>query len=386
MATLFWACLMLLAFTYLGYPLLLALMVRMPHQRQPATTRGTVPTVDVLLVVHDAATQLARKLDNLVALDYPPDRVRINVVCDGCTDTTEAIARNHPSSRIRVFSFSRRRGKSACIGRVMPQLDAELVLFVDVRQLLTPVALSTLVAALEDPGVGVASGELQIMHAQGLARGVDAYWRYEKLVRRLESATGSMVGATGALYAVRRSALSEVPAGLVLDDMWIPLRVAACGLRIVAVPEAIAYDHGSADAATEETRKRRTLAGNYQLIHRWPALALPWGHPLVMRLWCHKWLRLLAPWMLLLVLASSAVLASRGQPFYQAVLVLQLLAYALAVVGRGSPGIARHFMPARIAGAFLSLNTSALLALTDYLRRPDSHLWQPTHHHPEQRP
>src|SRR5690606_14531030 len=106
-----------------------------------------------------------------------------------------------------------RRGKSACIGRVMPQLDAELVLFVDVRQLLTPVALSTLVAALENPGVGVASGELQIMHAQGLARGVDAYWRYEKLVRRLESATGSMVGATGALYAVRRSALSEVPAG-----------------------------------------------------------------------------------------------------------------------------------------------------------------------------
>src|SRR5690606_9903431 len=98
MATLFWACLMLLAFTYLGYPLLLALMLRMPHQRQPATTRGTVPTVDVLLVVHDAATQLARKLDNLVALDYPPDRVRINVVCDGCTDTTEAIARNHPSS------------------------------------------------------------------------------------------------------------------------------------------------------------------------------------------------------------------------------------------------------------------------------------------------
>lgn len=370
----------LLAFTYVGYPLLLALTVWLPRRPHQPGTRGTPPRVDVLLVVHDAATQLARKLDNLAALDYPPDRVRINVVCDGCTDTTEAIARSHPSPRIRVFAFAPRRGKSACIGQVMPQLDAEVVLFVDVRQLLAPEALSTLVAALEDPGVGVASGELQIMQAQGLARGVDAYWRYEKLVRRLESATGSMVAATGALYAVRRSAIGEIPEGLVLDDMWIPLQVAACGFRIVAVPAAIAYDHGSVDAAAEEARKRRTLAGNYQLIHRWPALALPWGHPLTMRLWCHKWLRLLAPWMLLLVLGTSAVLASRGQLFYLAVFVLQLLAYALAVVGRGSPSIALHFMPARMAGAFLSLNTSALLALSDYLRRPDAHLWQPTHH------
>lgn len=383
-ACVFWACLGVLAFTYLGYPLVLA--VKAAGRAEPMTrireAARTVP-VDVLLVVHDAAPQLARKLDNLVALDYPSGQLRINVVCDGCTDATEEVARNHPSPRIRVFAFPERAGKSACIDRVLARLDAEIVLFTDVRQPLASNALDALVAALAEPGVGAASGELVILHPEGFARGVDAYWRYEKQIRRLESATGSMVGATGALYAARRSAIGDVPAGLILDDMWIPLQIAAQGYRVVFVPEAIAYDHGSPDAAAEETRKRRTLAGNYQLIHRWPALALPWGHPLAWRLWGHKWLRLIAPWMLLSALASSAVLAVGGDALYQALLALQLAAYATALVGRASPLIARAFMPARLAAAFLSLNASAMLALSDYLRRPDAHLWQTTRY-PEQ--
>ncbi|MGV8940228.1 MAG: glycosyltransferase family 2 protein [Lysobacter sp.] len=378
MTVVLWSCLAVLAFTYFGYPMVLVVMAA--GRKPPACTAASTVPVDVLLVVHDGAAQLTRKLDNLVALDYPFEQLRINVVCDGCTDATEEIARNHPSPRIRVFAFPERAGKSACIGRVLPRLDAEVVMFTDVRQSLASNALSALVAALVEPGVGAASGELVIVHPEGFARGVDAYWRYEKQIRRLESATGSMVGATGALYAARRSAIHEVPAGLILDDMWIPLQIAAQGYRVVFVPDAVAYDHGSPDVATEETRKRRTLAGNYQLIHRWPALALPWGHPLAWRLWGHKWLRLIAPWMLLFALASCTVLAFRGDAFYQWLLALQLAAYATALVGRAFPPVARALMPARMAAAFLSLNTSAVLALSDYLRHPNAHLWQTTHY------
>ncbi len=376
MTVVFWACLAVLAVTYLGYPLVLVVLAA--GRRPPARSSARTVPVDVLLVVHDAAAQLSRKLDNLVALDYPFEQLRINVVCDGCTDATEAIARNHPSARIRVFAFVERAGKSACIGRVLPRLDAEIVLFTDVRQPLDCNALNALVAALADPTAGAASGELVIVHPEGFAQGVDVYWRYEKQIRRLESATGSMVGATGALYAARRSAIGDVPAGLILDDMWIPLQIAARGYRVVFVPDAIAYDHGSQDVASEETRKRRTLAGNYQLIHRWPALILPWGHPLAWRLWGHKWLRLIAPWMLLLALASCATLAMRGDAIYQALLTLQLAAYATALVGRAFPPVARVLMPARVAAAFLSLNASAVLALADYLRHPNAHLWKTT--------
>ncbi len=376
MEIVFWIAIGLLAFTYLGYPLVMAALARLHVQPVQASTR--TPAIDVLLIVHDAAELVAAKLANLLALDYPGDRLRINIVCDGCTDATESVARARASPRVRVLAFSERRGKSACIGRVLPLLDAEIVLFTDVRQWIDSRAARALVSALSGTDVGAASGELVLDADSGYGDGINAYWRYEKMIRRFESASGSLVGVTGALYAARRAAIPEVPAGLILDDMWIPLAIADAGYRIVFVPQAIAHDRAASDAGAEEARKRRTLAGNYQLLHRWPRLALPGGHPLAWRLWGHKWLRLLAPWLLLLALASNVALAVAGNRLYVALLCLQLAGYTLALLGRRHPRIAAGWRPARLAAAFVSLNTSALLALSDYLRNPDAHLWQIT--------
>ncbi len=372
----FWLSVGALLFTYAGYPLLMAVLARL--RPRPVRSSAQTPRVDVLLVVHDAASQLDAKLRNLLSLDYPSDRLRINVVCDGCGDGTEAIAQLADPARVRVFTHRERRGKSACIGATLGSLDADIVLFTDVRQRVDAGALRALAAALADDHVGAASGELVFEAADGFGRGIDAYWRYEKLIRRLESASGSLVGVTGALYAARRSVIGDVPAGIVLDDMWIPLRIASAGYRVVFVPQALAYDAAASDPAVEETRKRRTLGGNYQLLHRWPQLAVPGAHPLAWRLWGHKWLRLLAPWLMLLALASNAALAVLGGRVYLILFLLQLAAYALALLGRGVPALARAWMPARIAAAFLSLNASALLGLADYVRNPNAHLWRTT--------
>ena len=376
MAIVFWLAAALVAFAYAGYPLLMALQARW-HAR-PVVSGDNLATIDVVMVVHDAATQVEAKLRNLLELDYPAERLRINLACDGCSDATEAIARAIGSPRIRVFAFAKRRGKSACIAELVPQLDAELVLFTDVRQRIDAAAAWMLAATLADPGVGVASGELMLEADNGYGRGIDAYWRYEKLLRRLESASGSIVGATGALYAARRELLVPPPPGIILDDMWIPLAIAAGGHRVVFVPQALAYDRGASDSASEETRKRRTLAGNYQLLHRWPQLALPGVHPLALRLWGHKWLRLLAPWCLLVLLASNLWLARGGDTFYLASLALQVAAYLLALSARLRPALATAWLPARLCSAFLSLNLSAALALLDYLRNPHAHLWRTT--------
>lgn len=375
MGILFWLAAAAIAFTYAGYPLLMALRARlapMPLRPVPAT-----PTIDIVLVVHDAADMVEAKLHNLLALDYPPDRIRINLVCDGCGDGTESVAQALVGAGLRVFAFRGRRGKSACIADVLPRLDSELVLFTDVRQRIDPGAARALADVLSDPRVGAASGELVLEAETGYGRGIDAYWRFEKLLRRLESASGSIIGVTGALYAARRSLLAPPPPGIILDDMWIPLSIAAGGHRIVFVPEALAYDRGATDSASEETRKRRTLAGNYQLLHRWPRLALPGGHPLALRLWGHKWLRLAAPWCLLLLFASNVWLVRDGAPFYLALLFLQCAAYLLAFAARAWPALAA-FRPARLCAAFLSLNLSAALALVDYLRNPRAHLWRTT--------
>lgn len=372
----FWLSLGIVAFAYAGYPLAVAIRARL--RPRPIRAQVQTPRVDVLLVVHNGAVLLPAKLDNLLALDYPADRLRINVVCDGCDDASEALARGYPEDRVRVFAFAVRRGKSACIGAVLPRLDADIVLFNDVRQRVDADAAAALVAVLADPQVGAASGELVLLASNGYGQGVDAYWRYEKLIRRMESASGSIVGVTGALYAARRDAIPPVPAGVVLDDMWIPLGIAARGYRVVFVPQARAYDQASPDPASEEPRKRRTLAGNYQLLHRWPRLAIPGAHPLALRLWGHKWLRLLAPWLLLVALIASAWLAARGSLFYAALLALQLAAYGAALLGRWWPPLARRLLPVRLATAFLSLNSSAMLAFFDYLRNPHAHLWTTT--------
>lgn len=376
MSVAFWLALCVVAFTYLGYPVVIAAWAKL--RPRPIRAAAQTPSLEVLLVVHNAAALLTEKLDNLCALDYPPQQIRINVVCDGCNDATENIARAYPDQRVRVFAHALRRGKSACIGSTLTQLEGELVLFTDVRQKIDAQAARMLAAALADPQVGAASGELMLETDNGYGKGIDAYWRYEKLIRRLESASGSLIGVTGALYAARRSVLPDVPAGLILDDMFIPLGIAASGHRIVFVPHALAHDRASSDAAAEEQRKRRTLAGNYQLLHRWPSLLLPGAHPLALRLWGHKWLRLLVPWLLLFLLGANLLLASSGSHLYLLLLFAQLGAYALALAGRALPALATRFLPVRLATAFLSLNTSALLALTDYLKNPNAHLWRTT--------
>lgn len=376
MAFVFWLAACAVAFTYAGYPLLMAL--RAKSGARPLRSGPQTPTIDVLVVAHDAADLVAAKLRNLLALDYPPDLLRVTLACDGCSDGTEAVARAVDSERLRVLAFQPRRGKSACIADALPHLDAELVLFTDVRQRIDPGAARQLAAAFADPAVGAASGELVLDADNGYGRGIDAYWRYEKLLRRLETASGSIVGCTGALYAARRELLAPPPPSVILDDMWIPLAIAAKGHRIVFVPDALAHDRGASDSASEEARKRRTLAGNYQLLHRWPQLALPGAHPLALRLWGHKWLRLAAPWCLLALLAANAWLARGGDAFYLATLGLQAAAYLLALCARLRPALANAWLPARLCGAFLSLNLSALLALLDYLRNPRAHLWRTT--------
>lgn len=374
MIALLWTSLSLLLFAYAGYPLLMACMAWL--RPRPLQAHNTTPSIDVLLIVHNGAEWILAKQANLLALDYPHEYLRVTIVCDGCDDNTEALLRANPDPRVRVIADAERRGKSACIGRALPAMDRELVLFTDVRQRLDANAARALAAVFADPTVGAASGELVLQGARGYGKGIDAYWRYEKLIRRMESASGSLVGVTGALYAARRSALPAVPAGLILDDMWIPLRIASRGLRVVFVPTAHAFDQAASDVQAEQHRKRRTLAGNFQLLHRWPQLALPGAHPLVWRLWGHKWLRLLAPWLLLIAFASNAMLLLDG-PVYALLFAGQLASYSLVALSRWLPA-SMALAPVRLASAFFSLNLSAARALIDYLRNRDGYLWPVT--------
>ncbi|KRF02130.1 family 2 glycosyl transferase [Frateuria sp. Soil773] len=367
-----WGCVLLLAHVFVGYPLCMWLLARVCPR--PVRTQAATPTVTVVIAAHDAAAHITAKLRNLQHLDYPREKIEIVLACDGCHDATAGLARRFGDPRLRVLEFTERRGKAACLNGAVATAHGDVLLFTDVRQKLSPTALRALVANLADPAVGAVSGELQLENARtGFAQGVDAYWRYEKLIRRAESRSGSTVGVTGALYAMHRALFRPLPLGTVLDDVLVPMRVAAAGHRVVFEPRAVAWDQPSQQPAQERQRKIRTLAGNYQLVQLAPWLLSPWRNPLWFRFVSHKLLRLLAPWLLVLLALSSAALGVH-RPAYLALLSLLLLGAALVLAERVRPRIGR-WLPVRLAVAFFHLNLFAAQALVAFARNRGLHLW-----------
>lgn len=214
------ASLLGIAFTFVGYPLAIWLLAQLAPR--PVAAAAWQPSVDVVVVAHNDCAALQAKLANLRSLDYPTDRLRIHLASDGSEDLTAEFLRRIRDDRVAIHIFPVRRGKSACLGDVVRDLQGEVVVFADARQRLEADAIRALLPALADPDVGAVSGEL-LFEAASDAKGADFYWRYEKFIRRHEAMSGSVVGVTGALYAARRSTLPEIPPGLVLDDLWIPL-------------------------------------------------------------------------------------------------------------------------------------------------------------------
>jgi len=364
--------LLIVAFAYFGYPLVIWLRAR--THALPIAVRDWEPSVDVLVVAYNAAAELAAKLQNLASLDYPRERITIHIASDGSSDDTIAIAE---AAGVRVHAFAERRGKSACLGDVLPRLTGEIVVLMDVRQRVEAGAMRALLRPLADPAIGAVSGELMFERVdaalRGFGGGVDIYWKYEKFIRRHEAISGSVVGVTGALYAIRRALAPAVPPGLILDDLWIPLAVARSA-RVVFANDAIAWDRVSEDPAREAQRKRRTLAGNFQIIERDPALLLPWTHPLGWRIWGHKWLRLAVPWLLAIALLCNVALAGTSM-LWTVLLAGQIALYALAIVGIVMPGTL-GILPVRIAATFVRMNAYAVLGLFDFVRDRDAHLWR----------
>lgn len=361
-----------LAHVFVGYPLWVVALAR--WWPRPVRGRAWTPSVTVVLAVHDGAAHVRTKLEGLLALDYPAALLDIVVACDGCRDDSVARCREIGDARIRVLEFDTRRGKAACVNDAVAQARGEVLLMTDVRQRLEPDALRQLVANLGDPRVGAVSGQLRLFDAHtGFARGIDAYWRYETLIRASESRSGSVIGVSGALYAMRRELFRPLPAGTVLDDVLVPMQVAAAGQRVVFEPAAVAWDGTSQQPHEEQRRKIRTLAGNYQLIQLAPWLLLPWRNPLWFRFVSHKLLRLLAPWLLLALGLSSAWLATRHALFALTALGLAL-GLAAVVAGRFLPALGGR-LPVRILTAFCYLNLFAAQALVAFARNRRLHLW-----------
>ncbi|MGD0443658.1 MAG: glycosyltransferase family 2 protein [Edaphobacter sp.] len=360
MKVLFWVCLGLIAYAYLGYLILLFLWVRI--RRCTILKRESFPYVSIVMAVRNEEKNLPAKLENLRALKYPQDRLQIVIASDGSTDRTREILEEGVPQVLSVI-LDESSGKANALNEAVKHARGEILVFLDARQTVDEHAVSQLVACFEDPQIGAVSGELLLETASGAPseEGLGIYWKIEKAVRKLESASGSVVGVTGAIYAIRRELYVEIPPGTILDDVFVPMNVARKGRRVIFEPQAIARDRLFSERGKEFSRKVRTLTGNYQLLRLEPWLLSP-ANPLLFRFVSHKLLRLLVPMLLILTLIASAM---AGGPFYRAIFWMQMLFYVLAVLGTVVPSV-KQFKPVGIASTFVMLNAAAALAFYNF--------------------
>ena len=371
----FWACAAALVYTYIGYPLLVGTLAATFARR--VGRRGIEPTVSVLLVARDEQARIAERLANLTGLDYPPDRVEILLGSDGSTDATVSAARPY-ADRVRVFDFPVPRGKAAVLNDLAAHAQGEILAFADARQSFSTEAMRALVAPFSDPRVGGVSGELVLDDPRGrseVGAGVGAYWRYEKAIRKAESAVGSTVGATGAIYAIRRALYARIPPDTILDDVLIPMHVVREGYRVVFEPKALAFDRASDDARQEFRRKVRTIAGNFQLFAREPWLLVPLRNPVWFQTVSHKALRLLGPAFLAGTFLASLVLAS--EPVYGAALLAQTLVLTAALVGSRQRETRRTIPGASAALVFVLLQAATVVAFVRFAQGRLAGIWEP---------
>jgi poly-beta-1,6-N-acetyl-D-glucosamine synthase len=337
----FWASLFLIGYTYAGYPFLAWLRARLrPHTDRRAPIE---PMVSIVLIAHNEEASIEARIENLLALDYPAERRQILVGSDGSTDETVARARRFAHDGVQVIGFRQWRGKAAVLNQLLRRARGEVVLFADARQSFDPQVLRRLVARFADERVGAVSGELMLTDSTGtpMGRGASFYWRYEKFIRVQEGRAGSTVGATGAIYAIRRALFRAIPNDTILDDVLIPMRIVEQGYLVQFEQEARAYQAVSRTTQQEYMRKVRTIAGAFQLFGREWWLLNPLRNPLWFQTISHKGLRLLLPLFHLAVLGANVELA-RTSPFFLAVLALQFAFYGAAIAGHEMRHAARR--------------------------------------------
>jgi cellulose synthase/poly-beta-1,6-N-acetylglucosamine synthase-like glycosyltransferase len=362
MKLLFWVCFGLISYTYFGYASWLWL--RACLRPRPIQKAFFTPSVSIVIAARNEEANLPAKLENLQQLDYPKELLQVVIASDGSTDRTASILLGQGSHIVPVI-LDKSNGKARALNESVKRATGEILVFLDARQSIESDAISELTSCFADPGVGAVSGELLLGGSEGESENaLGIYWKIEKIVRKLESASGSVVGVTGAIYAIRRELYTDIPTGTILDDVFNPMNVARIGKRVVFQPSAIARDRFFKEKGKEFSRKVRTLTGNYQLLRLAPWLLSP-SNPLLFRFISHKLLRLLVPLLLILMFAASAM--SRGS-FYRTAFWLQTLFYVLAAFGTLSPPTKR-FKPVAIANTFVMLNAAAALAFYNFLAR-----------------
>ena len=374
---LFWGAVALLAYTYALFPMILA--VRGLFWRRPVQAADIEPRVSLIIAAYNEAGSIAAKIENLLALDYPPERLQVVIASDGSTDGTVEVASRYAGERIRVLALPR-QGKAGALNDAVRAATGEILVFSDANSMYAPDAIRALVRPFADPSVGGVAGNQRYLsggEASMTGAGERSYWSFDRLLKRTQSRAGSTISATGAIYAIRRSLFLPVPEG-VTDDFVTSTRVIAQGYRLVFVPDAVAYEPVARSSEVEFGRKVRVITRGLRGVLVMRELLNPFRHGFyALQLFTHKLLRRLMFLPLIVLFLATIPLWDDGW-FYRLALLAQLAFYGCALLGlllRGTR-IGR-LKPFTIPFYFCVVYAAALIATWNLLRGQRITHWTP---------
>lgn len=383
MEILFWISLFIVFYTFLGYGIVLYILVRIRRiikgERIYPGLDQDFPTLTLVVAAYNEESLIDEKIRNTVDLNYPKEKLTLLFVTDGSTDRTPDLIARHPE--IKLMHSAARSGKIMAIHRAMHEVDTDVVVYTDANTFLNKDALLLIARHYADPTVGAVSGEKRVLQDEisDATAGEGFYWKYESKLKKWDSELYSVVGAAGELFSVRRSLYKEVEPDTILDDFMISMLIAQQGYRIIYEPDAYASELSSDNIKEELKRKVRIAAGGIQSILRLKKLMTPFEHPL---LWfqyvSHRVLRwTVTPFLMILVLLLNFIICLRSQnPVYIVFLFGQVLFYGASLAGwlleRRKIKVKALFVPYY----FCVMNYAVIAGINRYFRGSQSAAWE----------
>lgn len=373
----FWLCVTLVFYVYAGYPLLILVLSKLFGATSTPAAADELPSMSVVIAAHNEEEVIAERISNLLALDYPASKLEILIASDGSTDRTCDIVRQFATHRVRLLDFSANRGKAAVLNDAIAEARGEILLLSDANTMMDAQAAKRLARWFSDPNVGVVCGRLILVDPATGQNGDGMYWTYETFLKKCEARLGALLGANGAIYAIRKSLYSPLPPRIAVDDFVIPLlaRIASRS-PILYEAGAVAYEETPPEIKSEFSRRSRIGAGGFQSLSLlWP-LMNPLRGWIALSFISHKMFRWICPFFLVGALATSALLAEGV--LYRLALAIQLGLYGVALAGYVWPKLGSIYRIAKLPTMFAAMNLALLAGFFRWAGRRQTGAWART--------
>lgn len=377
--TLFALCIICIVYTYGLYPLLLKIIQK--HGKTydaPILPDNQLPGVSIIIAAYNEESVIKERIQNCLNCDYPSDKLEIIIASDGSDDQTANLASTFNQEGVVFFDYHERRGKINVLNTTVPQTKFDLLVFSDANTHFEPQALKKLVRHFQNPTIGGVCGCLKFVAIEGSNSGEmeGLYWKFETFLKTVEGRFGALLGANGAIYAIRKKLFVPCPSDTIVDDFVIAMKVLEQGYQMIYDTTAIAFEESAGNVIQEKKRRIRIGAGDFQALGLLRGmLDLRKGFP-ALAFWSHKVLRWCVPFFMIGAMGTNLFLLNR--PLYQITFALQCLFYAAAFLGQILCWAGKKEKVCHLCYYFCSMNLALLLGFVNFMAKTHSVKWERT--------